>query len=201
VELARRASCKANLREIARACNTYAQDKRMHLGRTPRALPSSNPATSNWNAGGNANRESLQLLVEYGILSPDSLICRSVDREDYDTLANGDPSAYAFISMVGRTLTVENYGAGRALAADRNPRFGPNQKVPSGNSHSNSLSHKTPGTPAEGQNIVRLDESVKWITEPKVATGSNSNDWIYESTSGNDSSGQAGGLDDVLLLN
>ena len=202
IELARRASCKGRLRQIARACGQYTQAKRLHRGQLARALPNSGPTSSNWHDGGSANRESLQLLVRHGFLSPDSLICPSVDDDQLDTLDNGDRSAYAFISMVRTPLTLDNLPSATVIAADRNPMFDPNSKSPnSGMSHKNSLSHKTSGLPPEGQSVVRADESVHWITLPQAVTGTNSQDWIYEPRLGSASDGTSTDINDVYLLN
>ena len=218
VELARRTACRTNCREIPKACKLYALENRYHLGGTARALPNVGTASGNWSSGPSANRECLRLLIVHEFLSPGSVLCPSIDKDQLDHFNNGDPCAYAFLSMVGRTLSLSNAPPSVVLVGDRNPRFDPGSGSPkAAELHQNSKSHKITGMAREGQNIGRLDESAEWITSPvtetrKDAGGSEYLDYIYEPGTGAGANGVATGLtagseviyssfEDVFLLN
>ena len=102
VRHARKVKCKVNLREIPRACVVYALENRYNQGGISRSLPSTG-LTGGWNSGARANRESLWKLVDLRMLSPESLVCPALDENQVDTFANGKPSGYAYLTMVGRT--------------------------------------------------------------------------------------------------
>ena len=53
----------------------------------------------------------------------------------------------------------------------------------------------------DGQNVGLLDGSVSFLGKPVVRTNTNTEDWIYESTTpGSDADGKCRSADDVLLL-
>jgi len=224
VELARRARCAVNCRQIAHATKLYCTTGRYHRGAAVgRGLPVTDPVPgSDWHTGATANRQCAWILVTKELLSPGSLLCPSVDENRTDTFVGGDPCGYGLLSMVGRTVSLNDAYASLVIVGDRNPQFSPNSKtvynyadldhdgstaspgeaarvaeLNSGGLLKNSASHDY-----EGQNVGRLDESAGWLTEPVVRSGSAADDNIYEAGSGGSTGGgTVAGPDDVLLLN
>jgi len=193
-----------NCRELPRACTLYAEEARLRQPSPLRLFPTVGSTSANWHDGTSANREVLQLMVTYKFLSPESLMCPSLDDSQADRISStNNPCGYSFLSTVGRTLNMAELHPSIVLVADRNPRFAPNSKdILADTLHVNSNTHRASGGQPEGQHVGRRDESASWLTTPMVNTGARLNDYFYESVNPNsDSSGTAGALDDVLTLN
>lgn len=199
--LARRAKCAANIRDIVRACSVYADAQREHRGGTPWGLPSTAPTDVV------GNRQCIWLLVKYGYTLPDTLICSAMRRQT--PALRAEDCSYSFISMVDRgiagappVLTMDNAPISMVIVGDLNPRWdeaaGGFDSAMDGH---NSASHGALPRGNEGQNIGRLDGSATWTTKRVVVTGSYNEDLIYQSTSPTgDTTGRAGGLEDVFLI-
>ena len=207
--LARRGRCGTNIKDIVRACSVYVDAQREHRGGTPRALPSTDPADAV------GNRQCMWLLVKYDYTTPDTLICSAMRGQtpamstDPDHILKREECSYSFISMVGRgsagappVLTMDNAPRGMVIVGDLNPRSEGTGTFNAALNGYNSASHGALASGNnEGQNIGRLDGSATWTTKPTVVTGSNDDDWIYQSTSPTgDATGRAGGEEDVFLI-
>jgi prepilin-type N-terminal cleavage/methylation domain-containing protein len=214
-ELANRSTCANNVREIVKACMTYALST-SEQGNTPKALPviSPPPTANNWWDFKNGNRGCLWLLVKYQYVVAESFLCPSARfhaAKPSDDQLGESTCAYSYISMVDPTgnrppiSTIDrNSIAGLVILADLNTRFKPGSIQFAdgstngyfGTNHNSQIHNK-----GEGQNIGRIDNSVGWNTTGMVATGVHSNDYIYESNSfPGDTDGAARAADDVFLL-
>ena len=213
---AQRSSCQNNIKEILRGCSLYAQDARWHRGGVKMALPSVGPTTSNWYVSNAGNRACLWLLVKYKYATPGVFICPAArgDPANLNDHGFGDNNIhYSYISMVipdsnsPALATLSTYDAQPDLVilADKNPRFTPGSpNVEPGFYEKNSTAH-TPGAgEGLGQNIGRLDGSAPWISTSKVTTGSNAEDWIYQSNDDGPNDSVSDGLrennEDVFLI-
>ena len=207
IVLARRSTCRANIKDIIRACSAYADAQREHRGGIARALPSTGPT----NAA--ENRQCLWLLAKYGYTGPDTFVCSAVrgqtPAQNTDAALTREHCGYSFISMVGRgsagappVLTTDNAPRGLVIVGDLNPRWVEQTgSFDSALDGQNSASHGATKSGNEGQNIGRLDGSAAWTTRPTFVTSSNVEDWIYRSTSPTgDVTGQAGGIEDAFLI-
>jgi len=204
IEVTRRGTCMTNIKEIVRGCRVYAMDAKNHRGATPKSLPNTKPSTASWFAP-QGNRACLWLLVKYEYLSPAAFICPSLEDDFRPANTSDDEFAdytfgYSFQSMVERTVTLDSF---QVVVADMNPRFRPfTVGLVPGSDQANSNSHLSVDYKPEGQNVGWLDESVKFLPVPKVSTGRNKDDWIYQSSSpGSDAEGKSRGEDDVMLVN
>lgn len=213
VTLTKRAKCKKNVKEIANACQVYADAAREHRGTTGSALPVAEGISANWSDIATGNPQCMWLLVQYDYASPGLFACPALDDVSPGRASDGHftntTCGYSFISMVNRgpsddlpVLTSANTLGSLVVVADLNPRFSSTGSlIPGVDAESNSTSHGQRDGQWEGQNVGRLDGSAEWLTKPQVVTGTNKVDWIYRSTaSGGDSSGEAGGVNDVFLI-
>lgn len=212
VTLTKRAKCKKNVKEIANACQVYADAAKEHRGTTGSALPVAEGIDANWSNIATGNPQCMWLLVEYDYASPGLFACPAMDGVSAGRESDGHftntTCGYSFISMVNRgssdnlpVLTSTNAPGSLVVVADLNPRFSSTGSLVPGMNQSNSTSHGQRDGKWEGQNVGRLDGSAEWLTKPQVVTGTNKYDWIYRSTaSGGDSSGEAGGVNDVFLI-
>lgn len=129
LEIARRATCRTNMKEIVRACQMYAnsevEQRKMSTpaslhGRVTSALPSMSPVAGTWYSPqsgatiGPSNRNCCWLLVRSRAASPALFICPSLDGfKAADPNDNGFNAGttktfgYGFISMVGRTFSAQ----------------------------------------------------------------------------------------------
>jgi len=85
-------------------------------------------------------------------------------------------------------LTLDNAGGNRVIVGDINPWYNADSRDPTVVNPSpeqlkagRSPAHLSGGEPA-GQNVGCTDGSVRFIEDPKVATGENLEDWIYRSS-------------------
>ena len=213
--VARRGKCAANIRDIVRACSVYADAQREHRGGAPRGLPSTGPTDTDVVG----NRQCIWLLVKYDYTLPDTLICSAM-REQTAAMSTATDlkrknCSYSFISMVGRgiagappVLTMDNAPISMVIVGDLNPRW--DEAAGRFNSDldgKNSASHGALPSGNEGQNIGRLDGSATWTTTPtdppKLTSPDKDNPLylFYQSTSPTgDTTGRAGGLEDVFLI-
>ena len=185
IDLAYRARCQGNLKEIARACKSYARMDRNHRGSTKDAMPNVGVTGSNWSDPAAGNRGCMWLLVEYGYASTGTFYCPAlkeyVEAKKSDGQFKPNTCGYSFVSMIGRTLTTLTLDSSTILAGDKNPCYyyeGNSFRTRAGMEHENSMSHGKRNGKYEGQNVSFLDESVEWKTEPKVWFASQ-DDWIY----------------------
>lgn len=211
-------ACKTNLRELARACTSYAGEGTLHRGGTRFALPrSSELTTTNWGSLTKGNSAALWVLVKHGYAGAGLFYCPgaglsrgfSKPAEDgigYPHNPAGERTeftattiSYSYISMVDpayATTTVEDESS-LVILADQNPRCTLGVTGISGKSlafNANENSHNHGG---DGQVVARLDTSAKWIEEP---TGDG--DDIYASTGSSylERVGKRGKRDDVFLI-
>ncbi len=217
-----KSSCQNNLKQILRGCVMFAHEPTLHppgqdpLGR-PRdrmALPTVEPTTANWYRNDTGNVASLWLLVKNDYCTPDVFICPAVKGEpakEVDGQFSNGNCHYSYLSMVvSPTVTLKPISLIDAeprlvILADKNPRFGPEDPtVLAENDQKNSTNHGVSGGFGIGQNISRLDESVRWADGPRggvVTTGSNADDWIYQSKAPDqDAEGLRRDDEDVLLI-
>jgi len=149
LELSRRAACGVNLKDLVRACRTYALTGREHRGSLVRCLPRTRPTTGNWFSPG-GNRAGLWLLVKYEYASPRSFVCPSLSNfepaEIEDNEFKDRTCGYSYHSMVDRAVTLDKlvnlsdasktYPVYPSLTilADLNPRFKVGTNAPRFNS-------------------------------------------------------------------
>ncbi len=207
-------ACKTNLRELARACISYAGEGTLHRGRTRFALPNSSPTTTNWGSLKKGNSAALWVLVEPGYAGAGLFYCPgaglsrgfSKPAEDgigYPHNPAGERTeftattiSYSYISMVDpayATTTVEDESS-LVILADQNPRCTLGVTGISGRSLAFNANKNSDNHGGDGQVVARLDTSAKWIEDP---TGDG--DDIYAST-GNERAGQRKSRDDVFLI-
>lgn len=210
-----RSTCKTNLRELARACTSYAGEGTLHRGGTRYALPNSSPTTTNWGSLTEGNSAALWLLVEHGYAGTSLFYCpgaglnRGFDEPAEDGIGyphtpveertefTATTISYSYISTVDSayaTTTVADESS-LVILADQNPRctlgvMGVGGVPLAANAGDNSLNHG-----GDGQVVARLDASVKWIEEP---TGDG--DDIYASTSAEEAQGKRGSRSDVFVI-
>lgn len=207
---ARRSSCQNNLKQILRGCSMYAQDTRWHRGNTEKmALPSIGPTTANWPDSSTGNRGCLWLLVRYDYSSTGVFVCPATDSQPAaDVVGHFDNGNcdYSYDSMVlaGNLRVVSMYDADprRVILADKNPRFtAGSSSIIAGMDQKNSFNHGFREGEPVGQNVGRMDESARWTDVPKAVTGSNDDDWIYQSKNpAQDGDGLRRDGEDVLLI-
>lgn len=169
-ELAWRSTCLSNVREIAKACITYANKENLNRG-LPYALPNTGGITgSNW---GEKNPESLFLVIKKGLISKQSFLCPHAklrqelqEPDDSDSATNFAENTYSYsymsqVPIVGynETLITDEDLGSPALIADKNPRctFGTSSEN-SGENGKNSKNHER-----RGQNIALVDGSGQWL--------------------------------------
>lgn len=220
---AQKAACKNHIKQIAEACSLYAQNNRLHPAGGRMTLPSVRPDSTNWYENDTGNRACLWLLIRYDYSVPGVFVCPASKYEpagENDGAFSDDNCNYSYQSM----LLVRNSGGDviaprstldaeprMVIIADKNPRFlpgapdlVPDAADPGGNPlglRTNSLNHGARGSRGLGQNIGRLDGSVEWTDTGKVTTGSNADDWIYQSNEPNkDTDGLPRSAEDVILI-
>ncbi|MFP4105236.1 MAG: type II secretion system protein [Phycisphaerae bacterium] len=209
LEMSRRATCAANLREIAKGCKAYALENRYHRGTISKALPSNGPTSNNWGDMEDGNPGSLWLLIEHKFASGVVMMCPAAkrSREGFRTASVEDGSfekgtlAYSYLSQVpfrdsndNRTweqtpITQDEVGA-LVIAADLNPICEQGtESIDNSEKGKNSRNHGR-----EGQNVARLSEVVEWVTTTEV-----NGDDIYTSQ-GSESDGERDHLSDAFLI-
>jgi prepilin-type N-terminal cleavage/methylation domain-containing protein len=183
----RRTTCRTNLREIARACNIYANSDKEHRGQERKqALPTVDPANDA------QQRNCLWPLVEYGYASPRVMICPAIDGLRPAKKSEGqftdETFGYSYLSMLpdhyyeGLSLSTHDAPPEMVIIADRSP------SLPGGSGTDNSTAHGIQDGQGRGQNMARLSESATWTTL-STTTGSNQGtvddvDWIYNNDDG-----------------
>jgi len=198
--------CASNLKEIVRACRQYAMDDLNHRGSVPKSFPlaSPPPTSANWWTP-EGNRACLWLLVKYKYATPGLFVCPAlevVEPADINDGKFGDGKfGYSFQSMVDLRLTLNNMPTGRVIVADRSPRFEPfTNTVLAEGLWAKSPAHLGADDVPTGQNVGRADESVQFLTTPKVTTGNESRDWIYHCKDpSQDGRGKSASIEDVFL--
>jgi prepilin-type N-terminal cleavage/methylation domain-containing protein len=167
-----RGKCKMNLRELARSCRSYASDATLHRGSASYALPvTPGLNTTNWGSLTVGNTAALWQLIDSGFAGRSLFYCpeagphRGFDKpavDDNDFTAT--TSSYSYLSMVVvdyRTALGKD-DPSLVILADQNPRCTPGVTgVPAINNNKNSANHG-----GDGQNVVHLDTSAKWIESP-----------------------------------
>ena len=218
VAFARRGTCATNIQAILKSCNVYALEAPLHRGSgKPQSLPYADFNEVQW-FGPDGNKSCLWLLIEQRIATPEQFICPAL-RKYTPAKPSVDPRfvngtfGYAFQSQIQLRLTMNNVEGNRVLVGDRNPLFEQfsNTFASAKDQRRNNVHTDPSGDPA-GQNVGRADQSVKFITDPKVATGGNKEDWIYQSSvPGSDAEGMSRAdpsgqdrwpaIEDVFLIN
>jgi len=213
VEIARRGKCASNIKAIVSGCHVYAMEGRYHRGSTPKSLPYQ-IFKGPW-YGPQGNKSCLWLLIDHQLAVPEQFVCPSLRDYKPAALTAGEFGSktfgYAFQSQVQLRLTKDNIGGNRVIVGDINPRFADSSGAPVGALDARSPAHKSDGNRV-GQTIGCVDGSARFIEDPKVPTGANLEDWIYQSSSpsaddegcsrgGSYNSTVYGAFDDVFLVN
>jgi len=221
MEIARRATCRNNVNQIAKACNTYVNDVGMHHNsKYKKALPtrrtsgSPNPATGTWGSTTVGNPACLWLLVKSKRVGRDSFLCPSakISREHRapspsassftsSTLSYSYLSQVAFNDSVSDTNNMEVTSAltdglkssELAICADQNPRCTVGSSSIRRNDKHNSLNHS-----GVGQNVGFMDGHADWFSSPIVY----GDDIFAADTShgGVDADGKRGTINDAYLI-
>ena len=166
-----------------------------------------------WWRSDTGNRACLWLLIKSDYCTPGVFVCpagKGAPANLSDGHFANDNCHYSYISMVAaddlQPLSMYDANPALVIIADKNPRFmagsptmvpGANELANPFNLETNSQNHGAQGRTrfdqnnnsyqtidGIGQNIGRLDESVRWADGPfgsRVITGSNAEDWIYQS--------------------
>ncbi len=203
-----RAKCKSNLRELTRACITYANAGRFHRGTSAYALPSNGPSSGNWGDMSSGNPGALWLLVTTNIapnkdlfLCPHARVGGILKAPAKDATGFTENTySYSYLSQVpfefdGKTYNSTSIGEQASISlpilADRNPRCTPGTRdIDTSQDGKNSTNHER-----EGQNVGRLDQSVTWNTSPEV-----DGDDVYRPASGAGDDGERKNPDDGFLI-
>ena len=168
-----RNSCRMNLHELARACRSYASDGTLHRGGTAYALPvTPGLNTTNWGSLTVGNTAALWQLIDHGFAGrslfycPEAGLHRGFDKPAVDENAfTATTSSYSYLSMVVvdyRTVIGKD-DSSLVILADQNPRCTPGVTgALAVNNNKNSANHG-----GDGQNVVDLDTSAKWIDSPE----------------------------------
>ena len=198
--LAQRGSCGLNLREVGRACVTFANTTRFHRDGVRGALPRTEGLTSgNWGDLDDGNAAALWDLTDKDLIGVDVLLCpaakahlglRAPKLED-----NGfqpDTYSYSYLSQVGFATPLQKAPGDLVLAADRNPRCTPGE--PSIDESENGKNSRNHGR--EGQNVVTQNGDARWLDNTTKASG---DDDIYQSGT-DDSSGERENIEDSFVI-
>jgi len=210
-DLALRLSCSTRQREIARACATFAMDKRMHRTGARDALPITDtpPGPGNWGDLQNGNPACLWLLIEHKFAPRKVFLCpAAARRRNFKAPASDEKYftektySYSYLSQVEFTdnETNKTYAATSShevssqliIVADQNPRCVPGITNIDADENKNSENHG-----GEGQNVTTLGGSTKWIESPDDTSGG---DDIYAAENGDEASGQRGNFNDSFLI-
>lgn len=199
--LAQRSVCQNNLKQILEGCHSYALRDNLHLVTEKQMLPNlsaDDNSSLNWYSVDvdEGNWGCLWRLVKTDLCSPGVFVCPTVGHEPAripDGTFGGDHCDYSYISMVETDLEpifLDSADSNLVIIADKNPRFEfkeqpdnefvfvagmENTEDVNSNNHGRYEGHRP------GQNVGRLDLSVRWTDTPKVISGSQSEDWIYSS--------------------
>ncbi len=202
-DLARRGACAANLKELVRGCTMYAQTENLHYGHTENMLPTGDPG-SNWGDAEDGNLYGLWLLLERDICSPTVFACPEAlrtgryeepdrDHDGFRSPAGNPTCTYSYLSMVDDDLreksNLQDLPTGMVILGDANPRGKIGDNSLSDDDNENSENHG-----GDGQNVGKLDGTVKWYNTPSIA-----DDDIYASGNGG-SSAKREDNDDILLI-
>ncbi|MDP6545514.1 MAG: prepilin-type N-terminal cleavage/methylation domain-containing protein [Phycisphaerae bacterium] len=225
-ELARRTTCKAQIKGIAEACVAYMNDPAMHRrSNYANAMPTVYPTQSNWYRGSSGNPSALWLLVAQKFVDRANFLCPSAEvYRDFrkpvagDLAFEDDTLSYSYLSQVKFTdannnavevAVTSSFSTGLkdtelAVIADANPRFrlGTSGSASSSTGSKNSFNHMK-----AGQNVGFLGGNADWFTSPSIPgtrplKNSEALDDIYRSCGGaaQDSDGKRGALNDAFLI-
>jgi len=220
--LAQRSVCQNNLKQIVEGCNSYAMRDNLHRVTEKQVLPSlsavDNSSSGSWRSVDvdKGNWGCLWRLVKTDICSPGVFVCPTAGHEPAripDETFGGDHCDYSYISMVDpdnlEPVFLDSADSSLVILADKNPRFEfdrnknefvfvagmENTKDVNSNNHGRYEGHRP------GQNVARLDLSVRWTDTPKVISGSQSEDWMYSSRDpASDLDGTRSDDEDVFLV-
>jgi len=226
IEIARRAKCRNNVRQIAEACKTYMNDMGKHRN-SPygNALPSkrktgsAHPGPNTWSSATLGNPACLWLLVEYDMIGRDLVLCPSAKvNRNHKKLPPGAMSfssstlSYSYLSQVEFTDNVHVEGEVKvtaiqanglkpselAICADQNPRtrVGSNNIGPINSKLGRSNNSKN--HMYQGQNVSFMDGRAKWYSTTVI-----DGDDIYAADTtrgGIDAEGRRGTINDSFLL-
>jgi type II secretory pathway pseudopilin PulG len=181
-ELAKRATCANNLREIGRGALSFSREGSLHRGSNSSLgdLPSANPQADNWGDPNAGNMAGMWLLIDNNYCVEKTFLCPSqvnargdqvADWSDTDTFPTRrfyiEPyhtNSYSYIS------TVEYDGVDRpsthgspsrlVIVADLNPRLLQGRsEVPGDGENTNPAAHG-----GDGANVARMSGDVFWHT-------------------------------------
>ncbi len=150
-------SCANNMRTLAQAFNSYAQD---YDNVMPTAMAGIGPAS--WDTV--RNIVNLRPMVEYGYCEHDHLNCPG-NHDHYG-------SSYSYQWQPPSKMLHWNNGPAIVILGDRNPLI---DATITGNvvpSDSMSINHD-----GRGQNVLMSDGSIRWLIEPKIG---HDNIWLPE---------------------
>ncbi|MDP6046414.1 MAG: prepilin-type N-terminal cleavage/methylation domain-containing protein [Phycisphaerae bacterium] len=229
-ELARRAKCKSNLQNIAKACIIYMNTDQWHRNSSiGKGLPrkESGPTAANWSSGVSGNPASLWLLVSFKLVGRDSFLCPSalINRDfrtppaDANVFASNTLS-YSYLSQVAfddNTSAAAGHGATNveitsssngglraselAIIADANPRCRVGQQsFTSQEEGKNSWNHMR-----AGQNVAFMTGNADWFTTTTIPgtnpLSNNVMDDIYQPAGSADGTqGKRGAINDAFLI-